>query len=60
MKLVTYSIKKDQFVGAVVADDKIVVDLAAADKALARKEKRPAHDFFSDMISLLAIPAIRA
>ena len=53
MKLVTYSIKKDQFVGAVLADDKIVVDLAAADRALARKEKRPAHDFFSDMISLL-------
>jgi 2,4-diketo-3-deoxy-L-fuconate hydrolase len=53
MKLVTYSVKKDQFVGAVVADDKIVVDLAAADKALARKDKRPANPFFGDMISLL-------
>ncbi len=53
MKLATYSIKKEQAVGAVIADDSIVVDLAAADRALARKEKRRVHPFFSDMISLL-------
>ncbi len=53
MKLATYTAKKEQYVGAVVADDKIVVDLAAADKALARREKRPAHAFFADMLALL-------
>ncbi len=53
MKLVTYEAKKQQFVGAVVAGDKIVVDLAAAEKALARREKRKANTFFSDMLSLL-------
>ena len=53
MKLATYAIKNQQYIGAVVADDRIVVDLAAADKALARREKRPSHSFFTDMLSLL-------
>ena len=53
MKLVTFAIEKKERIGAVIANDKIVVDLAAADKALSRKEKRKAHDFFSDMMSLL-------
>ena len=53
MKLATYAIKNQQYIGAVVADDTIVIDLAAADKALARREKRPAHPFFTDMLSLL-------
>ena len=53
MKLATYAIKGQQYVGSVIANDKLVVDLAAADKALARKEKRAAHPFFTDMISLL-------
>ena len=53
MKLATYASKGQQHVGAVVADDTIVIDLAAADKALARREKRPAHPFFTDMLSLL-------
>lgn len=54
MKLVTYSVKKGTpQVGAVVADDKIVVDLAAADRPLARKEKRKPHGFFADMLTLL-------
>ena len=53
MKLVSFAIKKKEHIGAVVADDKIVVDLAAADKALSRKEKRKTHDFFGDMRSLL-------
>jgi 2,4-diketo-3-deoxy-L-fuconate hydrolase len=53
MKLATYSIKGTEQVGSVVAGDSIVVDLAAADRALARKEKRKPHPFFSDMRTLL-------
>lgn len=53
MKLVTCAIGGEWRVGAVVAGDRIVVDLAAADRALARREKRPAHPFFTDMIALL-------
>ena len=53
MKLTTYAIKKEEAVGAVVADDRIVVDLRAADRALARREKRRSHPFFTDMITLL-------
>ena len=53
MKLATYASKGQQYIGAVVADDKIVIDLAAADKALARREKRPSHPFLADMLSLL-------
>ena len=53
MKLVTFAVKKKEHIGAVVADDKIVVDLAAADKALSRREKRKAHDFFGDMLTFL-------
>ena len=53
MKLATYASKGQQHIGVVVADDTIVIDLAAADKALARREKRPAHPFFTDMLSLL-------
>ncbi len=54
MKLVTYKVRQgNPQVGAVVADDKIVVDLVSADRALARKEKRKPHDFFTGMLSLL-------
>ena len=54
MKLVTYSAGGEQRVGAVVGDDNNqVVDLAAADRALARREKRKTHAFFSDMLTLL-------
>ncbi len=53
MKLATFAVKGQAFVGAVVADDKIVIGLAAADRALARREKRPAHPFFGDMLALL-------
>ena len=54
MKLVTYSAGGEQRVGAVVGDDdNQVVDLAAADRALARREKRKTHAFFSDMLTLL-------
>jgi len=54
MKLVTYSGGGEQRVGAVVGDDNNqVVDLAAADRALARREKRKTHAFFSDMLTLL-------
>lgn len=53
MRLVTYAIKKESFVGALVADDRIVIDLKAADQALARREKRKAHPFWADMLTLL-------
>ncbi|HIL11244.1 MAG TPA: FAA hydrolase family protein [Candidatus Latescibacteria bacterium] len=53
MKLITYAAHGEQRVGAVVGDDNIVVDLTAADRALARKEKRKPHTFFSSMLDLL-------
>ena len=53
MKLVTFAVKNEESIGAVIAGDKIVVDLAAADKALARSERRKANDFFGDMLALL-------
>ncbi len=53
MKLVTYTHKKQEAIGAVVADDRIVIDLAAADRSLARKERRKPHPFMADMVSLL-------
>jgi 2,4-diketo-3-deoxy-L-fuconate hydrolase len=53
MKLITYAIGKAQYVGAVIGDDPIVIDLARAERALARREKRSAHAFFSDMLALL-------
>ena len=53
MKLATYAIKGTESVGSVVDGNKVVIDLAAADRALARKEKRKAHPFFTDMRTLL-------
>lgn len=53
MKLITYTSKKQDFVGAVIRQDKIVVDLVAADRALARKEKRKPLGCFDSMMSLL-------
>jgi 2,4-didehydro-3-deoxy-L-rhamnonate hydrolase len=53
MKLATYAQAGQQYLGAVVADDKAVVDLQAAEKTLARRQKRPAQPFFGDMLSFL-------
>ena len=53
MKLATCSTGKHTFIAAIVADDKIAIDLSAADQALARSEKRKTHPFFSDMLTLL-------
>ena len=53
MKLVSYTWHKEEFIGAVVAGDRIAVGLEAADRALARKEKRKPHPFFTDMIAFL-------
>ncbi len=52
MKLATCSLEDRSFV-AVATDDGRVVDLAAADADLARKEERPPHAFFDDMIDFL-------
>ena len=53
MKLASCSVGTKHFVGAVV-NDGTVVDLAAADKRLARKEKRPAHPSLGNMLDLLS------
>lgn len=53
MKLATFSAGGQQRLGAVIAGDSVVVDLALAEKALARSEKRKAYDFLGDMLSLL-------
>ncbi|MCY3775516.1 MAG: fumarylacetoacetate hydrolase family protein [Candidatus Aminicenantes bacterium] len=52
MKLATCSLEDRSFV-AVATDDGRVVDLAAADAELARKEERAPHAFFRDMIGFL-------
>jgi 2,4-didehydro-3-deoxy-L-rhamnonate hydrolase len=53
MKLATFKTAGQERLGAIVAGDTVVVDLARAEQALARSEKRKAHDFFGDMLSLL-------
>ncbi len=52
MKLATCSLGDRSFV-AVATDDGRVVNLVAADAELARKEERPPHAFFQDMIHFL-------
>ncbi len=52
MKLATCSRGERSFV-AIATDDGRVVDLVAADAELARKEERPPHAFFQDMIEFL-------
>jgi len=53
MKLMAYVIGKEERIGAAAANDRIVVDLARADRALARQEKRPVHPFFTNMLTFL-------
>ena len=53
MKLITYTAKKQDYVGAVIAGDKIVVDLDAADRALARRLKSKPNACFGSMLALL-------
>ena len=53
MKLTTFAIKGEQRLGAMVGNNKIVADLAAAEKTAARREKRSANTFYSDMITVL-------
>jgi 2-keto-4-pentenoate hydratase/2-oxohepta-3-ene-1,7-dioic acid hydratase in catechol pathway len=53
MKLVTYSTGDKARVGAVIGDDQIVADLSAADRSLARAEKRKPHPFYTDMLTFL-------
>lgn len=52
MKLASCSLEDRSFVG-VVTDDGQVVDLAAADAGLARREGRAPHTFFREMIDFL-------
>ena len=53
MKLTTFAVKGEQRLGAMAGNNKIVVDLAAAEKSAARREKRSANLFYSDMITFL-------
>jgi 2,4-didehydro-3-deoxy-L-rhamnonate hydrolase len=53
MKLVSFTRAGQPAVGAVVQDERFVVDLAAAERALARREKRPAAACFGSMLELL-------
>ena len=53
MKLATFSAGGQQRLGAIVADDSVAIDLARAEQALARREKRKAYAFLGDMLSLL-------
>ena len=53
MKLVTYGIGRDRYVGSVVADGRIVVDLAAAERELADSQSREARGYFDNMLALL-------
>ena len=53
MKLVTYGIGRDRYVGSVASDGRIVVDLAAAEGELAGGQGREARGYFSDMLALL-------
>ena len=53
MKLTTFAIKGEQRLGAMVGNNKIVAALAAAEKPAARREKRSANTFYSDMITFL-------
>ena len=55
MKLVTYGIGRDRYVGSVVADGRIVVDLAAAERELAGSQGREARGFFDNMLVLLDV-----
>ncbi|MAE67037.1 MAG: 5-carboxymethyl-2-hydroxymuconate isomerase [Phycisphaeraceae bacterium] len=50
MKLTTFTHDRQQKIGAVIADESLVVDLEAADRRAARREKRERADFFGDML----------
>ncbi len=53
MKIATYLQDGKEKIGAVIADNQSLIDLAAAERLLARRERRARHPFFNDMISLL-------
>ena len=53
MKLTTYKFKGIESVGAIVDNEKLIIDLANAEKTLARREKRPCSSYFTDMLTLL-------
>ena len=53
MKLVSYKIKGVPSIGAVVENDRLVIDLAEGEKRLARKERRARHRYFDDMLAML-------
>ena len=53
MKLTTFVVNKQQRLGAVACGDQVVIDLAAAERSAARREKRKANAFYGDMITFL-------
>lgn len=53
MKLITYARAGEERLGAVLPGERFAVDLAVADQALARGQKRPASPCLGGMIDLL-------
>lgn len=53
MRLATFIVDRHEHLGAVDAEGRLLVDLAAAERSLARRERRPAHACFTDMMTLL-------
>lgn len=53
MKIATFQANGEKRIGAVVADNRTVIDLAVADSVLAHCEGRPKEPFFDEMISFL-------
>ncbi|MBT3345200.1 MAG: fumarylacetoacetate hydrolase family protein [Gemmatimonadetes bacterium] len=53
MKLSTFVFKGEERIGAVIARDKILIDLAAVEKTAARREKRSRNEFYSTMMDFI-------
>ena len=53
MRLATFIVDRRERLGVVDAEGRLLIDLAVAEKAVARREKRPAQSCFSDMLTLL-------
>ncbi len=53
MKLSTFVFKGEERVGAVIARDKILIDLAAVEKTAARREKRSRNEFYGTMMEFI-------
>jgi len=53
MRLATFIVDRRERLGVVDSEGRLVIDLVAAEKSAARREKRPVATCFSDMLALL-------